>query len=67
MFYQWMKGDGVQLAAGTSSEALRFSSVSLSDAGQYSCQVSVVSDYIETNITLMDIYAMVIEGETDDD
>lgn len=66
MFYRWMKGDGVHVAARTSSKTLYFGSVSLSDAGQYSCQVSVVSNYIETNVTLMDTYAMVIESEPDD-
>lgn len=42
--YQWMKNNGTALTqVGDSSDTLSFSSLRLSDAGQYTCQVTVGS------------------------
>ena len=43
--YQWMKNNGThQIQIGNNSDTLSFSSFRLSDAGQYTCQVTVDSE-----------------------
>ena len=43
--YQWMKNNGThQIQVGNNSNKLSFPSLRLSDAGQYTCQVTVDSE-----------------------
>ena len=43
--YQWMKNNGThQIQVGNNSHTLSFPSLRLSDAGQYTCQVTVDSE-----------------------
>ena len=41
--YQWIKNNGTQIQVGTNSNTISFSPLRLSDAGQYTCQVTVDS------------------------
>ena len=50
--YQWTRDNGAtQTQVGTNSNTLSFSPLSLSDAGRYTCDVTVSSPYI-TNIIM---------------
>ena len=51
--YQWTKDNGTltQTQVGTNSLLLSFSPLRLSDAGQYTCQATVSSPYLNNDIT----------------
>ena len=49
--YQWFKDNTV--ISGETQSTLSFSSLSLSDAGQYRCDVTVSSPYVSQNINEM--------------
>ena len=49
--YQWFKGTA--LVSGETQSTLSFSSLSLSDAGQYRCDVTVSSTILSQSITKM--------------
>ena len=49
--YQWTRDNGnTQTQVGTNSNSLSFSSLSLSDAGRYTCSVTVSSPYLNTSV-----------------
>ena len=52
--YQWIKNNGTQsqIQVGGNLKVLSFSPLSLSDAGQYTCQATVSSPYLIDNITI---------------
>ena len=50
--YQWTKDNGTQIQVGTNSSILSFFLLRLSDAGGYSCQGTVTSNYIGYTINL---------------
>ena len=52
--YQWTKNNGTQtqIQVGTDPSFLLFSSLRLSDAGRYTCQVTVSSPYLNNDITM---------------
>ena len=54
IYYQWMKNNTTQLQDGTNSNSLSFSPFRLSDAGQYSCLVTVSSSYFDQDVTATD-------------
>ena len=60
--YQWTKSNGTQtqLQAGA---ILSFSPLRLSDAGQYTCQATVSSPYLNNNITRMDSQNVTLQSE----
>ena len=50
--YQWTRDNGTIETVGTNSRTLSFSHFSLSDAGQYTCSVTVSSPYLNSNVTV---------------
>ena len=49
--YQWTRDNGTtQTQVGTNSNTLSFSPLSLSDAGRYTCDVTVGSSYLNSDI-----------------
>ena len=49
--YQWTKDNGAtQTQVGTNSNTLSFSPLSLSDAGRYTCTVTVSSPYLSGDL-----------------
>ena len=49
--YQWTRDNGTtQTQVGTNSNTLSFSLLSLSDAGRYTCGVTVSSPYLNSDI-----------------
>ena len=48
--YQWTRNNGTMTQVGTNSNTLSFSSLSLSDAGRYTCSVTVSSPYLNSNV-----------------
>ena len=63
--YQWTKNNGTQtqIQVGGNLQVLSFSPLSLSDAGQYTCQATVSSPYLIDNITRMDSQDVMIQSE----
>ena len=53
--YQWIKNNGTQaqIQIGANPKVLSFSPLRLSDAGQYTCQATVSSPYLNDSITMM--------------
>lgn len=45
--YQWTKHNGTTTHIGTNSDSLVFSSLVLSDSGEYTCTVTVSSSYLK--------------------
>ena len=60
VYYEWRSTD--QLLSSNSS-TLRFSSLKLSDAGRYTCQVSVTSNYLHEAITMIESYNLLIKSK----
>lgn len=51
--YQWTKNNSTgQMQVGSNTNILSFSSLRLSDAGQYSCQVTVTSRYLHNALNV---------------
>ena len=48
--YQWTRDNGTMTQVGTNSKTLSFSSLSLSNAGRYTCNVTVSSLYLNSNV-----------------
>ena len=53
--FQWTKNNGTQtqIQVGADPRVLSFSPLRLSDAGQYTCQTTVSSPYLNSDITVM--------------
>ena len=51
--YQWTKNSSTQNQVGTSSNALSFTPLRLTDAANYSCTVSIASSYLSGDIVVM--------------
>ena len=51
--YQWFKDNTVVSLTGETQSTLSFSSLSLSDAGQYRCDVTVSSTLLSQSVTKM--------------
>lgn len=51
--YQWtkMNDTGTVTEVGTNSNTLSFSTLYLSDAGSYTCEVTIASDFLTGSIT----------------
>ena len=62
--YQWTKNNGTQtkIQVGSDPRDLSFFPLRLSDAGQYTCQATVSSLYLNDNITMMDSQEVTIQG-----
>ena len=62
--YQWTKNNGTQtqMQAGTNTNTLSFSPLSLSDAGRYTCQATVSSSYLNNDITMMNSQDVMLQG-----
>lgn len=57
--YQWLHSNGNDFnEIGTNSSRLHFSSLKLSEAGEYMCQVNIISSLLRSdlNITSMPLY-----------
>ena len=54
--YQWTKNNGtqIQIENGAEPKVLSFPPLRLSDAGQYTCQITVSSPYLSNNITVIE-------------
>ena len=65
IIYQWTKNNGTQtqIQVGSDPRDLSFSPLRLSDAGQYTCQATVSSSYLNDSITMMDSQEVTIQGE----
>lgn len=51
--YQWIKNNITVIQFGTESSTLSFSPLRLSDAGQYTCRVTISSLYLSSDIIVM--------------
>ena len=60
--YQWTKNNGAQTQIGA-DRVLSFSSLRLSDAGQYTCQATVSSSYLNNDITIMDTHDVRLQSK----
>ena len=56
--YQWTNSNGDQIGI---DRVLSFSPLRLSDAGQYTCQVTVSSPYLNDDITMMDTHNVTLQ------
>ena len=61
--YQWTKNNGTQTQVGTDSTTLFFFPLKLSDAGQYTCQATVSSNYLISDISIVDSYDVRTQSE----
>ena len=62
--YQWTKNNGTQTQVGA-DRVLSFSSLRLSDAGQYTCQATVSSPYLNSDITTMDTQNITLQKQSE--
>ena len=61
--YQWTRNDGTtRTQVGTNSNVLSFSSVRLSNAGEYTCTTTIVSALINSDITVSAAHRMTIQS-----
>ena len=51
--YQWFKTTPSRTRVGTNSHTLTFDPLDLSDAGHYSCQVTVFSSFLLRDVTVV--------------
>ena len=58
--YKWIKNSS-QFLANSSVGALSFPSLQLSDAGEYTCWISVRSPYLRDEITATMSYSLILE------
>ena len=61
IIYQWTRNDGTTV--GTNSNTFTLSSVSLSDAGVYTCHATVSSALLSNSITMSDNQTVMIQSE----
>ena len=64
--YQWMKYEksGMETPLETDSENLSFSSLNLSDSGNYSCSVVISSSYLDNSITAnSNLVSIILQGK----
>ena len=62
--YQWTKVNGTLTHINlTDTPDLSFSSLKLSDAGEYACRVNVSSSSLNTTYTFMNFYSLYIQSE----
>lgn len=61
--YRWTKdaGNGIHAPVGMNSSALRFSSLRLSDAGQYTCHVTVRSLYLDNELVAVASHNVILK------
>ena len=64
--YIWTKDNSTQtqIQAGADPNHLYFSPLKLSDAGQYICQATVSSPYLDLNITVIDSHNVTCLSES---
>ena len=62
--YQWTQTNGTMTQVGTNSNSLFFSSLSLSDAGRYTCSVTVSSLYLNSNVMALSSNSEVVMLES---
>ena len=60
--YQWTKNNA-QIQVGGDPKVLSFSPLRLSDAGQYTCQATVSSHYLNNDITVMNSQDLTPQSE----
>ena len=58
IFYQWIKNNDTQTQVGNKSNTLIFSSLKLSDAGEYTCKVKIQSSYLSNNIIVNETFVV---------
>jgi hypothetical protein len=63
--YQWMRyDDNVETPLVANSENLSFSSLNLSNSGNYSCRVIIRSRYLDNNITAnSNLISIILQGK----
>ena len=62
--YQWTKLNGTLSHINpTNTQDLSFSSLKLSDAGEYACRVNVSSSSLNTMYTAINFYSLYIQSE----
>ena len=63
--YQWTKNNGTltQIQIGADPKVLSFSSLRFSDAGQYTCQTTVSSPFLNNDITMTDSQDITLQSE----
>ena len=65
--YQWTKNNGTQTqtiqVGGTDFRFLSFSPLRLSDAGQYTCQATISSPYLNNDIIVMNSQDIMLQSE----
>ena len=67
--YQWTKNNGTQtqIQVGADPAVLSFSSLKLSNAGQYTCNVTVSSLHLNNDITMKGSEDVTIQSEFNQD
>ena len=61
--YKWTKNNITVIQLGTEPNALSFSPLRLSDAGQYTCQATISSLSLSRDITVMGSHDVIIQSE----
>jgi hypothetical protein len=51
--YNWIKNNGTRILVGSNRSILSFPSLRLSDAGQYSCQATIISPYLRDDLNVI--------------
>ena len=62
--YNWTKDDSTQTQVGTNSSTLFFSLFRLSDAGYFTCDVTISSDYLDNVITASTMTLLTVQSES---
>lgn len=66
--YQWTKNNGTQtqIPVGSNPSVLSFSPLRLSDAGEYTCQATISSPYLNNDIIVMHSHDTVLHSESNE-